>query len=70
MATRRTIFISQRDNNFPSYSPPQPTNLTHEKLDDRREKGLLFNCDSKYSKGHKCGEEKLLYIDCEREEER
>ena len=39
-------------------------------MDERREKGLCFNCDSKYSKGHKCGEKKLFYIDCEEEEEK
>jgi gas vesicle protein len=38
-------------------------------FDERKEKGLFFNCDSKYSKGHKCGEKKLFYIDCEKEEE-
>ena len=37
-------------------------------MDERRVKGLCFNCDSKYSKGHKCGEKKLFYIDCEEEE--
>jgi hypothetical protein len=35
----------------------------------KKEKGLCFNCDSKYSKRHKCGEKKLFYIDCEEEEE-
>jgi hypothetical protein len=34
-----------------------------------KQKGLFFNCDIKYSKGHKCGEKKLFYIDCEEEEE-
>ena len=29
---------------------------------------LCFNCDRKYSKGHKCNENKLCYIDCEEEE--
>jgi hypothetical protein len=38
-------------------------------LEERKEKGLCFNCDSKYSKGHKCGENKLFYIDCKEEEE-
>ena len=38
-------------------------------MDERRAKGLCFNCDSKYSKGHKCGEKKLFYIDCEEEED-
>jgi hypothetical protein len=43
--------------------------LTPQKLEERKEKGVCFNCDSKYSKGHKCGENKLFYIDCEEEEE-
>jgi hypothetical protein len=38
-------------------------------MDERKGKGLCFNCDNKYSKGHKCGEEKLFYIDCEEEED-
>ena len=29
---------------------------------------LFFNCVNKYSKGHKCNETKLFYIDCEEEE--
>jgi hypothetical protein len=38
-------------------------------LEERKEKGLCFNCDNKYIKGSKCGEKKLFYIDCEEEEE-
>jgi carbamoylphosphate synthase small subunit len=38
-------------------------------LEERKEKGLCFNCDIKYSKGHKYGKKKLFYIDCEEEEE-
>jgi hypothetical protein len=38
-------------------------------LEERKEKGLCFNCYRKYNKGHKCGEKKLFYIDCEEEEE-
>jgi hypothetical protein len=38
-------------------------------LEERKAKGVCFNCDSKYSKGHKCGEKNLFYIDCEEEEE-
>ena len=30
---------------------------------------LCYSCDSKYTKGHKCAEKKLFYIDCEEEEE-
>ena len=39
-------------------------------MDERRSKGLCFNCDNKYSKGHECGEKKLFYIDCEEDEEK
>jgi hypothetical protein len=43
--------------------------LKSQQLVERREKGLCFTGDRKYSKGHKCGEKKLFYIDCEEEEE-
>ena len=39
-------------------------------MDERRSKGLCFNCNSKYSKGHKFGEKKLFYIDYEEDEEK
>jgi hypothetical protein len=69
MATRRTNPNIYRDNNSPYSKIPQPTRLTPQKLEERKEKGLCFNCDNKYSKGHKCGEKKLFYIDFEEEEE-
>jgi hypothetical protein len=43
--------------------------LTSQQLEERKEKGLFFNCDRKNIKGHKCGENKLFYIDCEEEGE-
>ena len=70
MATRRTTTNNYWENNVPSPNPTQPTRLTPQQMDERREKGLCFNCDSKYSKGHKCGEKKLFYIDCEDGEEK
>ena len=39
-------------------------------MDERRKKGLCFNCDNTYSKGHNCGEKELFSIDCEEEEEK
>ena len=42
--------------------------MTPQQLEERKVKGLFFNCDNKYSKGHKCGEKKLFYIDCEEED--
>jgi hypothetical protein len=69
MATRRTNPNNYRENNVPSSKKPQPTRLTPQQLEERKEKGLFFNCDNKYSKVHKCGENKLFYIDCEEKEE-
>ena len=68
MATRRTTYNTFRENIVPSSNPPQPTRLKPQQMDDRRAKGLCFNCDSKYSKGHKCGEKQIFHIDCEEEE--
>eukprot|EP00253_Pinus_taeda_P035039 PITA_35039 len=51
-------------------SLPQPIRLTPQQLDEKRAKGLCYSCDRKYTKGHKCAEKKLFYIDCEDEEEK
>jgi hypothetical protein len=67
METRRTTPNIYRENNAPSFKTPQPRRLTTQQLEKRKTKGLFFNCDNKYSKGHKCGEKKLFYIDCEEE---
>ena len=69
MATRRTNPNIYTENNAPSSKTPQPTRLTPQQLEERKAKGLCFNCDNKQNKGHKCGENKLFYIDCEEEEE-
>ena len=50
-------------------SHQQPTRLTQEQLEEKWEKGICYDCDNKYIKGHKCTENKLFYIDCEEEEE-
>jgi len=42
---------------------------TKQQLEEKREKGLCYNCDSKCTKGHKCAEKKLFYIEYEEEEE-
>jgi hypothetical protein len=50
MATRRTTPNIYQENNVPSSKPPQPTRLTPQQLEERKGKGLCFNCDNKYSK--------------------
>ena len=69
MATRRTYPNIYREKNAPSPKTPQPTTLTPQQLEGKKAKGLCFNCENKYSKGHNCCEKKLFYIDFEEEEE-
>ena len=38
-------------------------------MEKKSAKGICYSCDSKYTKGQKCAEKKLFYIDCEEEEE-
>ena len=39
---------------------PQPTRLTPQQIEEKRAKKKCFNCDRKYSQGHKCSENKLF----------
>ena len=48
---------------------PQTTRLTPQQIHEKREKGLCFNCDRKYSWGHKFSENKLFYIEAPSDEE-
>ena len=67
MTTRNSTSNTYRENDTTSN---QPQRLTPQQLEERREKGVCFNCDNKYSKGHTCGEKKLFYIECEEEEQK
>jgi hypothetical protein len=51
MATRRTYPNIYRENNSPSPKTPQPTRLTPEQLEERKAKGLCFNCDNNIVRG-------------------
>jgi len=69
METRNPTTDNYEDGSVASTSLPQPTQLTWKKLEEHREKWLCYSCDRKYTKGHKCVEKKLIYINCEEEEE-
>ena len=69
MATRNPATQNYKDGSVVSPSLPQPTRFTPQKLEEKGENNLFYSCDRKYTKGHKCVEEKLFYIDCEEEEE-
>ena len=68
-AIRKPTNKNSKDGNVVAPSFPQPTRLTPQQLEEKRAKMFCCNCDSKYTKGHKCAENKLFYIDCEEEEE-
>ena len=69
MVTRNTTTHIYKDGSVATPILSQPTRLTPQQLEEKREKGLIYSCDSKYTKGHKCAEKKLFYIYCEEEEE-
>ena len=68
METRKPTTHNYKDGSVAAHSPPQPTRLTPQQLEDKRAKGLCYIFYIKYSKGHKCVEKKLFYIDFEEEE--
>ena len=70
MATRKSIPHSYKYGNVASPSLPQPKRLTPQQLEEKRTKGICYNCNRKYIKGHKCAEKKLFYTDCEEAEEK
>ncbi|KAH9331818.1 hypothetical protein KI387_003926, partial [Taxus chinensis] len=41
---------------------PRPVRLTPQQIEEKREKGLCFNCDYEFRPRHKCAEKKLSYI--------
>jgi hypothetical protein len=68
MATRRVATNNYREHHVSYLNLTLPTRLTPQQMDGRRTKRICFNYDNKYSKGHKCNEKKLFYIDYEEEE--
>ena len=69
MATRKPTTHIYKYGSVATPGLPQPTRLTPQKFEEKWAKGLCYFCDRKYTKGHKCVEKKLFYIDCEEEEE-
>ena len=69
MATRKPTTHIYKHGSVATPGSPQPTSLTPQQLEEKREKWLCYSFDRKYTKGHKCVENKLFYIDFEEEEE-
>ena len=70
MATRNSTPHNYKYGSVVSPSLTQPTRVTPQQFEEKREKGLCYNCDRKCTKGHKCAEKKLFYIEYEEEEEK
>ena len=68
METRKHTTHNYKDGSVVAPSIPQPIRLTPQKLEEKRAKGLCYNCDRKYTKCHKFAEKKLFYLDCGEEE--
>ena len=54
MATGKTTTHIYKDGSVATPILTQPTSLTPQQLEEKREKGLCYSCDRKYTKGHKC----------------
>ena len=55
--------VPQRTQNLPA---PRTTPLKHfseAEMQERREKGLCYNCDEKFTRGHRCVEQKLYLLE-------
>ncbi|XP_015168562.1 uncharacterized protein [Solanum tuberosum] len=67
----RSQLLDGRRSKTSDFSPPQRTRfvrkLTRSEMDERRLKGLCFNCDEVFTRGHLC--KKLFWIDSIDEEE-
>ena len=70
MATRNPNTHNYKDGSVIAPRLPQPTRLKLQQLEEKRAKGFYYSCNRKYTKGHKCVEKKLIYIDWEEEEEK
>ena len=68
MATRKPTTHFYKEGSVATPRFQQPKRLTPQKLEEKREKGLCYSSDIKYTKGHKCAEKKLFYMDCKEEE--
>ena len=69
MATRKPTTHIYKDGSVATPRLPKPTRLTPQQLEEKRAKRLCYSCDRKYTKGHKCAENKLFYIYFEEEDE-
>ena len=54
METRKPTLHNYKDRSVVSPSLPQPIRVTPQRLEEKREKGLCYNCDNKCTKGHVC----------------
>ena len=59
METRKPTNHNYKDVSFVAPSLPQPTRLTQQELEEKREKWLCYSCDRKYTKVQKFSKNKF-----------
>ena len=60
-ATRRSL--SSGEGPLNNILAPPTRRISTKELDEKRAKGLCFRCDNKWTKDHKCWEEKLFILE-------
>ena len=58
MRNPTTHFYKEGSDSTPRFQ--QPTRLKPQKLEEKIAKGIFYSCDSQYTKGHKCAENKYF----------
>ena len=55
--------VSQRRPILQTHRPTPIKHLSEAEVRTRREKGICYNCDGKFTRGHQCTEQKLYPLD-------
>lgn len=62
LSNKRQEIKNIKEKSSLTHSLPQTTRLTPQQIEDKREKGLCFNCDRKYSRGNKCTHKLVSFL--------
>lgn len=63
LATTNTNVVQKAPNNLGTSNPIPTRRLSPQELREKREKGLCFYCDKKFTAEHKCRNQKLFQLE-------
>ena len=55
--------VPQRTQSLPALRTTPIKHLSEAEMRECREKGICYNCDKKFTRGHRCVEQKLYLLD-------